>query len=29
MSKKLRTERDNQQLMLDLAWTIRGRVQNF
>ncbi len=27
--KKLRTERDNQQWMLDLALNMRGRVQNF
>ena len=29
MIKKLRTERDNQQWMLDLALNMRGRVQNF
>ena len=29
MIRKLRTERDNQQWMLDLALNIRGRVQNF
>lgn len=29
MLKKLRTERDNQQWMLDLALNMRGRVQNF
>ena len=27
--RKLRTERDNQQWMLDLALNMRGRVQNF
>ena len=27
--KKLRTKRDNQQWMLDLALNMRGRVQNF
>ena len=27
--KKLRTQRDNQQWMLDLALNLRGRVQNF
>ena len=27
--KKLRTQRDNQQWMLDLALNMRGRVQNF
>ena len=27
--KHLRTERDNQQWMLDLALNMRGRVQNF
>ncbi len=29
MIRKLRTERDNQQWMLDLALNMRGRVQNF
>ena len=29
MMKKLRTQRDNQQWMLDLALNMRGRVQNF
>lgn len=29
MIKKLRTQRDNQQWMLDLALNMRGRVQNF
>ncbi len=29
MLRKLRTERDNQQWMLDLALNMRGRVQNF
>ena len=29
MIKQLRTERDNQQWMLDLALNMRGRVQNF
>jgi pimeloyl-ACP methyl ester carboxylesterase len=29
MIRKLRTERDSQQWMLDLALNIRGRVQNF
>jgi pimeloyl-ACP methyl ester carboxylesterase len=29
MINKLRTERDNQQWMLDLALNMRGRVQNF
>ena len=29
MKNKLRTERDNQQWMLDLALNMRGRVQNF
>jgi len=29
MIKKLRTQRDNQQWMLDLALNLRGRVQNF
>src|SRR5258707_15483860 len=29
MIRKLRTERDNQQWMLDLALNLRGRVQNF
>jgi dipeptidyl aminopeptidase/acylaminoacyl peptidase len=29
MLKKLRTQRDNQQWMLDLALNMRGRVQNF
>jgi hypothetical protein len=29
MMKKLRTQRDNQQWMLDLALNLRGRVQNF
>ncbi|MBT4703374.1 MAG: hypothetical protein HOB79_20055, partial [Rhodospirillaceae bacterium] len=27
--KKLRTKRDNQQWILDLALNMRGRVQNF
>ena len=27
--RKLRTQRDNQQWMLDLALNMRGRVQNF
>ena len=27
--KRLRTKRDNQQWMLDLALNMRGRVQNF
>src|SRR5260370_33109800 len=27
--RKLRTQRDNQQWMLDLALNLRGRVQNF
>ena len=29
MIRKLRTQRDNQQWMLDLALNMRGRVQNF
>ena len=29
MMRKLRTQRDNQQWMLDLALNMRGRVQNF
>src|SRR5918997_6491539 len=29
MIRKLKTERDNQQWMLDLALNMRGRVQNF
>ena len=29
MIKKLRTARDDQQWMLDLALNMRGRVQNF
>ena len=29
MIRKLRTQRDNQQWMLDLALNLRGRVQNF
>ena len=29
MIRKLRTERDGQQWMLDLALNMRGRVQNF
>ncbi len=29
MIRKLRTERDSQQWMLDLALNLRGRVQNF
>ena len=29
MLRKLRTQRDNQQWMLDLALNLRGRVQNF
>ena len=29
MIRKLRTERDSQQWMLDLALNMRGRVQNF
>ena len=29
MLRKLRTQRDNQQWMLDLALNMRGRVQNF
>ena len=29
MIRKLRTERENQQWMLDLALNMRGRVQNF
>src|SRR5262245_13188660 len=29
MTRKLRTQRDNQQWMLDLALNMRGRVQNF
>jgi hypothetical protein len=28
MIRKLRTQRDNQQWMLDLALNMRGRVQN-
>jgi hypothetical protein len=29
MIRKLRTQRDDQQWMLDLALNMRGRVQNF
>src|SRR3974390_672653 len=29
MIRKMRTQRDNQQWMLDLALNMRGRVQNF